>query len=37
MNQPANPSATIGARWCQEDGLYVHPGGISGPGFIISM
>src|SRR5919106_1626018 len=37
MNQPAKPSAMIGARWCQLDGLYVHPGGTSGPGFIMAM
>jgi hypothetical protein len=37
MNQPRKPVAISGARWSHDEGLYVHPGGTSGPGFIISM
>jgi hypothetical protein len=37
MNQPTRPRAMIGARWCQLEGFYVQPGGISGPGLIMAM
>src|SRR5688572_17460313 len=33
---PTNAIAMIGPRWNQSDGLYDQPGGVSGPGVIIT-
>ncbi len=37
MKKLKKPSTRMGARCCQDEGLYCHPAGTSGPGIGISM